>query len=189
MRAFIAIEIPDAVKQEMAEAQEKLKHSGVEAGWTRPGGIHLTLKFLGEVPEARIEEVKAALTAAAEGKSGFLLEVSGAGAFPNVRNPRVAWMGIAGDIEKLTALQSSVERAMTGIGFEPEERKFAPHLTLGRIKFAKSRDAWQKALDSIKDVRLPEFDVAAVSLMKSDLKPSGAVYTEIAKVGLVKREE
>lgn len=188
MRTFIAIEIPDAVKQEMAEAQEQLKRSGVEAGWTRPGGIHLTLKFLGEVPEARIEEVKTALVEAVEGKDGFRLEVSGAGAFPNVRNPRVVWIGVAGDLEKLTVLQSSVEQAMNGIGFEPEDRKFAPHLTLGRIKFVKSRDAWQRAFDTIKDVRLQEFDVAAVSLMKSDLKPSGAVYTEIAKVELMKRE-
>lgn len=184
MRTFIAIEIPDGIKQEMVKAQEQLKRSGVDAGWTRPEGIHLTLKFLGEVPEAELDGVKAALIQAAEGKGRFRLEVGGAGVFPNERNPRVAWIGMAGDIDKLSALQAAVEETMTEIGFEREDRKFTPHLTLGRIKYIKSREAWQKALDGIKDIRLPGFDVAAVSLMKSELKRTGAVYTEVARVEL-----
>jgi 2'-5' RNA ligase len=184
MRLFIAIEIPDGTKQEMAKAQEQLRRSGADAGWTRPEGTHLTLKFLGEVPEAQVEEVKMALAKTVEGKGGFRLEVAGVGVFPNARNPRVAWIGVSGDLGKLAALQASVEDAMTEIGFEREERDFTPHLTLGRIKYIRSHDAWQKALDGIKDIRLPGFDVTAVSLMKSELKRTGAVYTEIAKIEL-----
>lgn len=184
MRLFIAIEIPEGIKQEMAKAQEQLKRSGASAGWTRPEGIHLTLKFLGEVPEARVEEVKAALAGAAEGTGRFRVEVAGAGVFPNELNPRVVWIGISGDLDKLSALQASIEEAMTGAGFEPEDRAFTPHLTLGRIKEIKSRDAWQKTIGGIKDIRLPDFDATAVSLMKSELKRTGAVYTEIAKVEL-----
>jgi 2'-5' RNA ligase len=82
------------------------------------------------------------------------------------------------------ALQSSVEEAMAGLGMERENRKFTPHLTLGRIKYIRSRDAWVNALDAMKDIRLSSFDVEAVSLMKSELQRSGAVYTEIGRVEL-----
>src|SRR5574341_2274192 len=118
MRLFIAIEIPEETKSKMAEIQRRLKDSGVDAGWTRPEGIHLTLKFLGEVPEAELDGVKAALIQAAEGKGRFRLEVGGAGVFPNERNPRVARSGMAGHIDKLSALQAAVEETMTEIGFE-----------------------------------------------------------------------
>lgn len=184
MRTFIAIEIPDEIKREMAKPQEQLKRSGVEAGWTRPEGIHLTLKFLGEVEESRIPEIMAALTNAARNTGGFRIEIAGAGAFPNPKNARVAWLGITGDGDKLAALQAAVEGAMTGLGMERDDRHFTPHLTLGRIKYIRSRDAWLAALNEIKDIRLTGFEVDHISLMKSELKPSGAVYTEIGRVEL-----
>ncbi len=187
MRLFIAIEIPEGIKQEMAKAQEQLKRSGASAGWTRPEGIHLTLQFLGEVPEEKAGGIRDALRKAAEGTVGFRLEIGGAGVFPDARRPRVVWMGVSGDLDRLQALQGAVEDAMTGIGFAGEDRKFTPHLTLGRIRDIRSRDAWQKALDGIRDIRLGEFAVTAVSLMKSELRHSGAVYTEVAKIDLVKR--
>jgi 2'-5' RNA ligase len=170
----------------MAKAQEQLKRSGADAGWTKPEGIHLTLKFLGEVLEAKIDEIKNALAQAAGATSRFRLEIAGAGAFPNPKNPRVVWLGVLGDIDKLAMLQSSVEELLTAMGFDREERAFSPHLTLGRIKYLRPQYSWQKAIDSIKDIRLAAFDVDHVSLMKSDLIPSGAVYTEIGSVGLEK---
>jgi len=184
MRTFIAIEIPDEIKKEMAKVQDELKRSGADAGWTRPEGIHLTLKFLGEVPEAKIEEIKKALVQAAETTSRFRLKIAGAGTFPNPKNPRVVWLGVSGDIDKLSALQGSVEKSMMAMGFDREERAFSPHLTLARIKYLRPQYSWQKAIDSIKDIRLAEFDVDYVNLMKSDIKPSGAVYTEIGRVRL-----
>jgi 2'-5' RNA ligase len=184
MRTFIAIEIPAEIKKEMAEAQGRLKVSGVEAGWTRPEGIHLTLKFLGDVGEQRIPEVMKALSRAVNGMGRFRLEITGAGAFPNPKNARVAWIGVSGDLERLMALQSSVEESMAGLGMEREDRKFTPHLTLGRIKHIRSRDAWVNALDAMKDIRLSSFHVEAVSLMKSELQRSGAVYTELGRVEL-----
>ncbi len=184
MRTFIAIEIPDEVKKQMAEAQDRLKGSGVEASWTRPEGIHLTLKFLGEVKEQRIPEVMNALASAAAGMGRFRIEVIGGGAFPNQKNARVVWIGVSGDLDRLMALQSTVEEAMAGLGMEREDRKFTPHLTLGRINYIRSRDAWVGALDALKDIRLSGFEVNAVSLMKSELKRSGAVYTEIGRVEL-----
>ncbi len=184
MRTFIAIEIPEDIKRQMAEVQRGLRSSGVDASWPRPEGIHLTLKFLGEVLEERLSEILNSLRSAAQGTGAFRLEAAGAGAFPNAKTARVVWIGLSGDVDKLSRLQSAVERAMTDIGFAREDRKFTPHLTLGRIKYIRSRDGWLKALDEIKDIRLPAFDVDAVSLMKSELKPSGAVYTEMGRVEL-----
>jgi len=184
MRTFIAIEIPAEIIKEMAKVQDELKRSGADAGWTRPEGIHLTLKFLGEVPEARIEEIKNALIQAAEATSRFRLKIAGAGAFPNPKNPRVVWLGVSGDRDRLSALQSLVDESMTAIGFDREERAFSPHLTLARIKYLRPGYSWQKAIDNIKDIRLAGFDVDHISLMKSDIKPSGAVYTELGRVSL-----
>jgi 2'-5' RNA ligase len=115
---------------------------------------------------------------------GFRLDVAGVGAFPNPRNPRVVWIGVSGEIDVLTKLQTDVEEGITRLGFKQEDRAFTPHLTLGRIKFIRSRVTWLKALEEIKGIKLSAFDVHAVSLMKSELKPSGAIYTEIDRVEL-----
>jgi RNA 2',3'-cyclic 3'-phosphodiesterase len=184
MRLFIAIEIPEDSKKGLAEVQDKIKDSGVDAGWTRPEGIHLTLKFLGEVSEAKVPEIMAALADATKETTGFRLEIADAGAFPNPKNARVVWIGVSGEREKLTRLQAAVEKGMDHIVFKRENRAFTPHLTLGRIKFIRSRDTWLKALDGIKDVKLLGFDARTVCLMKSELKSSGSVYTEIGKVKL-----
>ena len=184
MRLFIAIELPPQIKQGIAKVQEGLRKAGANAGWTRPEGIHLTLKFLGEVPELKVKEILQALSGAAQGFGNLNLDVAGAGAFPNMKTPRVLWLGVTGDVEKLGLLQAVVEDAMVKLGFEQEERKFSPHLTLARIKFPKPRDNWQQKIESIEDVKLGGFEADRVSLMKSELKREGAVYTEVGKVEL-----
>lgn len=184
MRLFIAIELPDGIKRAIAAVQEELRKAGADASWTRPEGIHLTLKFLGDAPDAKVPAITAALAAAVREATRFRLDVAGAGAFPNSKNPRVLWVGVRGDAAKLAAVQASVERAMAGLEFEPEDRPFSPHLTLARIKYLRPRFSWQQAIEGIKDASLGGFDVIAVSLMKSELKPSGAVYTELSRVEL-----
>ena len=188
MRAFIAIELPSEIKQGIARVQEQLRETGAAANWTRPEGIHLTLKFLGEVPEERVSDIMTALTGAAKGSGKMNLGVAGAGAFPSGKNPRVLWLGVTGDVEKLGSLQAAVEDAMMGLGFEREERTFSPHLTLARIKFPKPRDHWQQKIEGIRDVNLGGFEADRISLMKSELKREGAVYAEVGRVDLVKRE-
>jgi 2'-5' RNA ligase len=184
MRLFIAIEIPDEIKKEMIKVQEQLRKANIDASWTRAEGMHLTLKFLGEVPEQKITEIVSGLQTAAEGIGQLRLEVKGVGTFPNPRNARVVWIGLSGEIGKLSKLQGAVEDSMARIGLARDERKFTAHLTLGRIKDIRSRDQWLAVLTEIKDRSLPGFDATTVSLMKSELKPSGAVYTGMGNVEL-----
>jgi 2'-5' RNA ligase len=184
MRLFIAIEIPDPVKKELTVVQGRLRGAGVDASWTRAEGMHLTLKFLGEVSEQRVPEIMSSLRMATEGIGPLGFSVSGVGTFPNPIKARVVWIGLAGDTDKLARLQVAVENAMFLLGMAREERKFTPHLTLGRIKYIRSRDRWAKTLEEVKDISLPGFEATSVSLMKSELKPSGAVYTEMGSAEL-----
>ncbi len=184
MRTFIAIEIPENIKQQMVEVQRRIRNAAVDASWPRPEGMHLTLKFLGDIPESKIPDITNALRLAVEGISRFPLGIQGVGTFPNARNARVVWLAVTGDLEKLTLLQAGVEDAMARLGMERENRAFSPHLTLARIKYIRSRESLLEAIEQVKDVKLPGFQVNAVSLMKSELKRSGAEYTEIARVEL-----
>ena len=184
MRAFIAIEIPQAVKEGMTGVWDRLKNAGVDAGWSRPEGVHLTLKFLGEVREERVPEIVQALALALAGTERFQLGVEGVGLFPNPASARVIWLGLTGDIETLATLQAAVEQAMTGLGFKRDERPYRPHLTLGRIKLIRKRPAWLERLAEVRNSKLPGFEVAAVSLIESTLRPGGAVYRELGRISL-----
>jgi 2'-5' RNA ligase len=184
MRTFIAIEIPEETRAGLRDAQRALKTDAVDASWPKPDGIHLTLKFLGEVPEAKVPEITNALSLAAAGSRAFRLAVDGAGTFPNARNARVVWAGLGGEIDCLNRLQAAVEDAMERTGFDREARAFTPHLTLGRIKYIRSRETWTRAVEQVKDLKLPAFDVRSFNLMKSELKRTGAEYTQIARFEL-----
>lgn len=188
MRLFVAIELPEELKREIGKIQEQLRKSGADASWTRPEGLHLTLKFLGEVEKSRVPAIRDAL-AVTQGTGAIRVEISGAGAFPNERVPRVLWLGVQGDLERLGTLHEAVGQAMTALGFERDERKFSPHLTLGRIRFPQPRDNWQERIEAIRDVKLAGFEAGKVSLMKSELKRDGAVYTEIGSVEFVRGRE
>lgn len=184
MRAFIAVEIPEAIKEGMAAVQARLRSAGVDAGWSRPAGIHLTLKFLGEVGEERVPEIMQALALALIGTKRFRLCIEGVGTFPNPASARVVWLGVTGDVDKLVAVQAAVEQAVVGLGLEPDCRPYTPHLTLGRIRKIHKRDAWLKGLAAIGDFKLPGFDVTAASLIRSKLGPTGATYRELGRVSL-----
>ena len=184
MRAFVAIEVPEPLKAELAAIQRRLKDAGVDASWSRPEGIHLTLKFLGEVREEQAPEILGALTLALTDATRFRLSLDGIGTFPNPAAARVVWLGITGEVGKLVALQATVEQSMVAAGLEPDGRPYTPHLTLGRIKRIRRREAWLKGLDEFKNVKLPGFDVTAVGLIRSELRPAGAVYHELGNVAL-----
>jgi RNA 2',3'-cyclic 3'-phosphodiesterase len=183
MRTFIAIEIPSEVKSALAALQDDLRRAGADVSWTRPENIHLTLRFLGEVDERRIGEVERVCVDSAAEFRPFTLRLNDTGVFPNARQPRVLWAGLAGEIEKAVEMRKRLNDGLALIGFELEEKDFHPHLTIGRVKSNKNARELL-ALASARQVPALSFVVTEIVLMKSELHPAGARYTPIAKVSM-----
>ena len=184
IRTFIAVEIPAGIKEEMARVQAGLKVSGAYVGWVRPEGIHLTLKFLGDVEASRIDELAAAVKDAAQGYGPVKLDVKGIGIFPNARAPRVVWLGVSGDVDALSSIAEKIEAGCERLGYPREKRGFTPHLTLGRVKSPGRRESLMRKVAEYEKAELGSFVADSISVMKSELKPSGAVYTEMRRIGL-----
>ncbi len=191
IRSFVAIELPDDVKAGLAALQRDLKSDVPPEAvrWTRPESIHLTLQFLGDVAPGQIEAIVAALREVCADRMPFAFDLTGVGVFPNPNRPRVVWAGVAEPSGVLVALQKEISRALAPLGFPPEKRPFTPHLTIGRAaRRASRRDlADLGAVISRSEVGLvARVSVDHVSLMKSDLRPGGAVYTPLAVLPLGK---
>ena len=188
IRSFIAIELPGELKTELSQLQAKLKlgrQSWVK--WVDPYGVHLTLKFLGNIAIDRTGEITKAIEAAAQGMSPFRLEIKGIGVFPNLRRVQVAWVGISGEVDKLGQLQQRIESNLARLGFTPESRPFTPHLTLARLRDQASSDERQRFGQLIADTRFEAvhpIEVDAINLMKSQLTREGAIYDPISSTGL-----
>ena len=189
-RLFIAIELSPDVLKAIAQVQTELKRSIPDRAvrWTRPEGIHLTLKFLGDVRVGQLDDIKAALPHAAAGRSTFDLEIQGLGCFPNLARPRVLWLGITGDTKSLRTLQSNVESTIAPLGFPTEERGFNPHLTLARTSQGASRDDVAKIGKIVQERDRGHhisWQVESISLMRSQLKPDGAQYRQLTEIALI----
>jgi len=188
-RLFIAVELPPEALDVLEGLQSELKQAAPQRAvrWVRPEGIHVTLKFLGDAPQEAIGEVQAALDAAVQGHGPFNLRAEGVGAFPNTSRPRVVWAGIEGDVRQLKALRRSVEEYVSPLGYPTEGRSYTPHLTLGRVQNGIPRrqlEAVGALVENNTVGELARWRVDAVSLMRSELKPDGAVYTEVYRVPL-----
>jgi 2'-5' RNA ligase len=189
LRTFIAIELDEGVKDVLGRLQDRLREqvSPGSVRWVRPGSMHLTLKFLGDTSLDKVEEVKGALADVAADASPFSLTVAGLGCFPNSRRPRVVWVGLMEPTGCLIRLRDAVEAQVAPLGFPTERRSFKPHLTLGRVQrhASKSEIAEIGAVVAASTLGTEdEMAVSAVSYIRSELKPSGAVYTTLLEVPL-----
>ncbi|MFQ5342652.1 MAG: RNA 2',3'-cyclic phosphodiesterase [Anaerolineae bacterium] len=184
IRSFIAIELTQAVLDGLIAAQDELRADEWtdEVRWVRPEGIHLTLKFLGDVPANRVAAIGEAVKQAVASSRPFTIATEGLGVFPNWRRPRVIWVGLKGDVDQLLTLQEKVEQAMAELGFEPEGRRFHPHLTLGRVN-RRASSGYQRRLGETLQRHtvqvVGQMQVKEVSLMRSQLNPRGAKYTQL----------
>lgn len=186
MRLFIALKLPADVLDELAAVQQRLRRTEAHpVKWVTPQSIHLTLQFLGEVPEEQLPALLQALeevrTMAAQ-RPAPQLRLAEAGAFPNLRRPQTLWVGIAGELEGLTRLHQSVIRATEPLGFQPETRPFRAHLTLGRVRREATpaqRAALGSALGSLSPPRSVAWQSGYPLLFQSTLTPTGSIYTEL----------
>ncbi len=185
LRLFVALELPPAWQQSLAALSDSLKDELARdvVRWVRPGGIHLTLKFYGEVRPEVVPALDESVRHAAAQSGPLTLNLSGLGVFPSPRAPRVVWVGVAGDLRALTGLQQAVEDGAAAHGFAPEARGFSPHLTLGRISGRLSMADSQKLQGLLAQ---PFQDSAGpatfthLSLIRSELRgPGGAQYTQM----------
>lgn len=189
LRTFIAIELDEELKANLGHLQDRLRDQVAPRSvrWVRPEGIHLTLKFLGDTPVDKLDGVKAALAQAAAEAEPFTFRVGGLGCFPNTSRPRVIWVGLQEVTGALARLRDAVETHVVPLGFPTEKRRFHPHLTLGRVQRRASKSEVREIGQVVANSSMGNIDemtVTGVCYIKSDLLPSGAVYTTLLEVGL-----
>ena len=182
LRLFVAIELPGEVCEALSRVQHKLQRRGLEKLlWVRQEGIHLTLKFLGATPVERVSPIQDALSVAMADRVPHDLALGKLGTFGGSR-PRVLWVDLTGDVDPVRDLQETVESAMNGLGFEREARGWSPHVTLARVRPGTARETASGITRAISEAEIPAgvIPVRVVSLMRSTLRPTGAVYERIA---------
>ena len=186
IRAFVAIEIGGDAKRALGDAIAALRAEGIAAlRPARPEGVHLTLKFLGDVAPEIAPRVGEALAGVAARYAPFSLALGDTGFFPagNAGRARVVWVGVDGDMDALRELQGEVDVALAGLGFARERQAFRPHMTLARLHNRASPSDRRRAVDALANYALPPavcIRADGVSLMQSDLQPGGARYSRIA---------
>ena len=190
IRCFIAIALADHARAELDRLQGRLRETlpPNTVRWTSPKNIHLTLHFLGDVAEDRLDDIRRTLSDMATSHTPFSLNLSNLGCFPNIRRPRIVWVGLSGETDLLVSLHRELGgRLKRAIGFQPESRPYAPHLTIGRVKKGiaqqQLRQLGQSLEHEIQGVgHLALLPVEGVHFIRSDLKPDGPVYTTLAHV-------
>ncbi|MFZ1985490.1 MAG: RNA 2',3'-cyclic phosphodiesterase [Desulfatitalea sp.] len=184
MRAFIAFELPPEITRLAADLQAHLKRQGLKLRWVRPGNIHLTLRFLGEIPSAQTAAVAQAMRTAAQGGAPAQLSVQGMGVFPGLRKPRVVWIGLGGQTDGLGQTAVRLEAELALLGLPREERPFKAHLTLARIQTPVEARLLQGAIEVCGAFAPQPFLAAEMVLFQSDLRPQGPIYTSLARATL-----
>lgn len=184
MRLFIAVDLAPGVLEETGGLVERLRRFAPEAKWVKPESLHVTLAFLGEVPDEQRPEIDRVVQAVASAHQPLKLRARGGGAFGTKRHPRVLWVGLEGEIEKLASIQGALSRALQPLGFEPESRPFKPHLTLARARDPRGDEALARCVEVLGRTDLGESAVFSLVLYRSQLSPKGAKYTPLLSAPL-----
>jgi 2'-5' RNA ligase len=189
MRVFVAVDISEEARRLVAARIEFLraKFSDLRVGWDKPEKLHLTLKFLGEIPHEKLPLIIKAAEDAANEIEPFALAIENPGAFPPRGAARVLWLGVKDDSQNLSEIQKRLENRLEQIGFQRERRNFKPHLTVARLKEPnKARPLTELHLKT--EFSEIIFEVSEIVVYKSDLRPTGSVYTKLAKIDLIKKK-
>jgi RNA 2',3'-cyclic 3'-phosphodiesterase len=192
IRTFIAVELDPTLKQAIAGVQDTLKRElhrltpGVRMQWVRTDSIHLTLKFLGDIEKSQVGDILQALENAGHDHAPFSVDVQGFGVFPDLRGPRVLWVGFSGHTDRLINLAGSVDAELASLAFDVDPKPYTPHLTLARVK-DQSRAIGKALADSgvMRDAtQRGTLSIQAVALMKSEHAPSGSIYSRLGLIRL-----
>lgn len=179
VRSFLAIEVPEKLRPKMEELQKRLREVRADVNWVPPQKVHLTLKFFGSISLEKVEQAAQIIEPIASKWEPFSVGISGLGCFPNKNRPRVIWVGINKGAKEITLLQKEIEKKLSAAGFPSEDRPFTPHLTLGRVRSGKDLNHLIPLLTANENFEVGTFGVEEIIFFKSDLLPSGAVYTRL----------
>ncbi len=179
IRTFIALELPDQARSDINDLQKQLTSAGLKLRWVKPLNIHLTLKFMGDVDSNKLDPICDSVASAVSPHKAFDLQPRGIGCFPGLKNPRVFWVGLSGEVDILGSLQTDVENALIPLGFKAEKRPFRGHLTIGRTKKRLNPLKTAEALRAHSAFSSDVFTVNQVTVFGSKLQPAGPVYTKL----------
>jgi RNA 2',3'-cyclic 3'-phosphodiesterase len=185
VRAFVAINLPEDIIQQLGNQIESISSIMPQEliRWVRESNIHLTLKFLGNVTTDNLDEITKSMKDIAAQHAAFHFDITSFGCFPDIHSPRTLWIGIRESSGELLWIQSDLEDALAGLGFSRERRKFHPHLTIGRVKRHVGRNEISDLAQHLKQIKIGNLgtvQVDKIALMRSDLRPTGAVYNRIS---------
>jgi RNA 2',3'-cyclic 3'-phosphodiesterase len=184
IRTFIGVALDKAIRDRTVALQEMLGRTGTEAKWVEPENLHVTMLFLGEVDEREVANVCGIVSQVSAEHSSFLMSVESAGCFPNARRPRILWVGVKEGAQSLCDLHDALEIPLQEWGYRREERKYTPHITLGRVKSDRSTDTLAAALVQHAGWKGGEILVRELHVMGSQLTPQGPVYTVLSRAKL-----
>jgi 2'-5' RNA ligase len=181
VRTFIGVDPGKAVRERMVALQTTLARTGSQVKWVEPDNLHVTLLFLGEVDDRRLPEVCRLVGECTQSHSAFDMTVEGVGCFPNLRRPRILWVGVGKGEPGLSALHDDLEVPLLELGYRREERRYTPHITLGRVRSEHSTDRLSAELRQLASWQAGEHFVREVQVMGSELTPKGPVYTILGR--------
>ncbi len=188
IRSFLAFRLPRDIRQVVADISEELRHSSLKVRWVKPENIHLTMVFLGSIHPEHLDAVQERTGAVCEGHQPFTIKLRGMGIFGNRRHPKVLWLGLDGDLSRMGAFRDELQQSLQPLGIETEKRAFNPHLTLGRFrKGVRGSEDLDGPMRKYENLISPSCPLDRLVLFRSDLKPDGAVYREMATWPLIRK--
>jgi 2'-5' RNA ligase len=180
IRCFLAFELPPGIQTIVAGVLEQARKALPDLRWVRLQNMHLTVVFLGNIQEEDLEPLGQLVEGVCQGYGPFDVCLSGMGVFPNQRNPRVFWLGLEGDIERMALFRNALQKTVKAFGVKQEKRPYKPHLTLARFgKVGKGNSRVAECISKYRDLGSPTYPLGELILFRSELKPTGAVYTAL----------
>lgn len=180
IRSFLAFELPLDIKRIVARVSGEFRESTLNVRWVQADNIHLTVVFMGNIKSEEIKAIGDVSQKVCLKYAPFDILLSGMGSFPNKRNPKIIWLGLSADLERMSHFRNALQKGLKPFGIKEEKRGFRPHLTLGRFrKFNRADSQWDEFILRYKDLESPVRPLNELVLFKSDLKPGGAVYTKL----------
>ncbi|MBS3815365.1 MAG: RNA 2',3'-cyclic phosphodiesterase [Hadesarchaea archaeon] len=180
-RSFISIEIEEEIKNRLTKIQNELVRTGADLKLVEPENIHLTLRFLGDVPEDDLTEIKSAIQDSKKVIGPFKLQVKGMGVFPKPSYIRVIWAGVGNGSDETTAIRKSLDQNLTEIDYPPDRKDYTPHLTIARVKTGKNKDSLNEIVNENSEEDFGSCMVNGIELKESELTPEGPIYSTIEK--------